>query len=61
MKFICKLRYYLRTIKYAFKTGDFESEVSGCLFEDVEQIPNCTVTISRCRRCGEEEFSWRRN
>jgi len=36
-------------------------EFDGCLYEDVAEYPNCTVTVSRCIRCGKEDISWRKN
>ena len=34
--------------------------IDPCDYEDVEVYRNVTVTISRCRRCGNTEISWQR-
>ena len=35
-------------------------EVDPCLYEDVLVLKNVTVRLSRCVRCGHEEWSWER-
>lgn len=31
-----------------------------CLYEDVEIHTNCTVIVSKCKRCDKMDFSWER-
>ena len=59
MSLICKLKGLFRTLKYALKTMDFETSVDGCMYEDIEEIENCTVIITRCLWCGREEVERR--
>lgn len=34
--------------------------VDNCLYEEIEKIPNCTVSILKCKRCGHIEIEWER-
>ncbi len=36
-------------------------ELDPCVYEDIQMIVNCTVVVSRCKRCGHVELSWIRN
>jgi hypothetical protein len=40
---------------------DGVNELDPCLYEEIETIPNATVHIMRCTRCGHLEISWERN
>lgn len=35
-------------------------ELDPCLYEEIATIKNCTVIISRCKRCGHIDVSWKR-
>lgn len=35
-------------------------ELSPCVMQDTEIYKNVTVIISKCKRCGAVEVSWRR-
>lgn len=34
--------------------------VDNCLYEEIERIPNCTVSVLQCTRCGHIEIEWER-
>ena len=34
-------------------------EVDPCLYEEIEEWKNVTVTVLRCKRCGHIEIEWR--
>ena len=34
--------------------------VDPCVYQDVRVIRNVTVRLSKCTRCGHEEWSWER-
>lgn len=36
------------------------NELDPCVYEEIEVYKNVTVTISRCRRCGHIDVSWKR-
>ena len=36
-------------------------ELSPHVFEEIETIENCTVTVAKCAECGKEEIWWKRN
>lgn len=36
-------------------------ELDPCVYEDIEIHTNCTVVVSRCKKCGEVEISWVKN
>lgn len=36
-------------------------ELDPCLYEDIEVHTNCTIIVSRCKKCGHVEFSWIKN
>ena len=36
-------------------------ELSPHVFEEIETIENCTITIAKCAECGKEEIWWKRN
>lgn len=35
-------------------------ELDPCVYEDIEMYVNATVIISRCKKCGHIEVSWKR-
>lgn len=35
-------------------------ELDACLYKDIEIYTNCTVIVSRCKRCGNLDFRWMR-
>ena len=37
---------------------DGVTELDPCVYEDIEQYKNVTVTVSRCIYCGHIEISW---
>ena len=39
---------------------DGENELDPCVYVDIEKYANVTVTISRCKRCGNTMISWER-
>ena len=36
-------------------------DLDPCLYEDIEIHTNCTVIVSRCKKCGHVEISWIKN
>lgn len=36
-------------------------ELDPCLYEDIEIHTNCTVIVSKCKKCGHLEISWVKN
>ena len=36
-------------------------EYDGHVYEDVEVVDNCRVTVSRCINCGKIDISWERS
>lgn len=36
------------------------NELDPCVYEPIEEYGNVTVTISKCRKCGFIDISWRR-
>ena len=40
---------------------DGVNELDPCVYEDVEIHTNCTVSISKCTKCGNLEISWIKN
>jgi len=39
--------------------GDIE--IDPCEYEEIEVVENCTVYISRCKKCGKIDIAWERN
>lgn len=39
---------------------DGTNELDPCIYEDTEIHTNCTVIVSKCRRCGHVTLSWMR-
>jgi hypothetical protein len=39
---------------------DGENELDPCIYEDTEIYTNATVIISKCKRCGHTEISWKK-
>ena len=37
------------------------NDLDPCLYEDIEIHTNCTVIVSRCKKCGHVEISWIKN
>ena len=37
------------------------NDLDPCLYEDIEIHTNCTVIVSRCKKCGHVELSWIKN
>lgn len=37
------------------------NELDPCLYEDVEIHTNCTVIVSKCKKCGAYDISWVKN
>lgn len=40
---------------------DGENELIPCLYEDVEIHTNCTVIVSKCKKCGDISIGWMKN
>lgn len=57
MNILCFLKTFWRT----WGEGIPSAIVSGHDWLDEEEHDNCTVTISRCEVCGEQEISWYEN
>ena len=36
------------------------NELVPCRYEDIEIHKNVTVTVSKCKRCGQIDYSWKR-
>lgn len=39
---------------------DGTHELDACFYEEVAEYRNVTVVISRCKRCGNVDISWKR-
>ena len=39
---------------------DGKNELDPCFYDDIATYKNVTVTISKCKRCGHVEISWKR-
>lgn len=39
---------------------DGKNELDPCVYKEIEKYANVTVIISRCRKCGHIEMSWKR-
>lgn len=35
-------------------------ELDPCFYEEIQRFKNVTVIISRCKRCGHIDISWKR-
>lgn len=36
------------------------NELDPCIYEDIEIYKNATVIVSKCKKCGHIEISWKR-
>ena len=36
------------------------NELDPCIYEDISIYKNVTVIISKCKKCGHTEISWKR-
>lgn len=34
------------------------NELDACVYEEIESHENCTVTVLRCRKCGNIDIGW---
>lgn len=39
---------------------DGVNEFDPCLYEEIEKYENVTVTVLKCKRCGNIEMTWTR-
>lgn len=39
---------------------DGENELDPCVYEEIAEYKNVTVTVSKCRKCGHIDVSWER-
>lgn len=52
---MCKCKY---REGMEFKIGDIP--VDPCLYKTEKILTNCTVELTRCKKCGHYEISWYR-
>ena len=36
------------------------NELDPCIYEDIEVYKNATVIVSKCKKCGHIEITWKR-
>ena len=39
---------------------DGVNELDPCFYQDIERYVNVTVTVSKCKKCGNIDISWER-